>query len=304
MKTSKYGINKVTITVTSSLGDLTEIYEIEVERQKDANNYLLMLYTSHGNLIPNFEKDFLEYTVEVANNISEIEVFVESEDPSCQVTGTGKHNLEIGKNTIYVTVTTSDLIERIYILTINRAKRTENYLLSLIATTESYTHEIQPEFDKQVQEYIINVPSDVHLVNLSGRISEGASVTGLEDYAIYGKEKEAIIKVTSEAGEPREYKVKIIRELDTNNHLTNIIPSSGAFEEEFIYGKEEYNLILDEDVTELSFEVQVESIYASVSGNEKQPVPKRRIYKNNNSNSRKWRYKKLHNTHNKTSNKQ
>ncbi len=41
------GTNKVAITVTSSKGDLTEIYEIEVERQKYVDNFLLMLYTSH-----------------------------------------------------------------------------------------------------------------------------------------------------------------------------------------------------------------------------------------------------------------
>lgn len=173
------GINKITITVTSRKGDKKEKYEIEVERQKDANNYLLMLYTSHGNLVPNFEKDLLEYTVDIPNNIEEIEIYVESEDPACTVAGAGKHILQTGENKIHVTVNTSNLIERTYILTINRAKKTDNYLLSLSAITESITHEIQPEFDKEIQEYEIHIPSNIHLVNLSGRISEGATETGL-----------------------------------------------------------------------------------------------------------------------------
>lgn len=298
------GTNKVTITVTSSLGDLKEIYEIEVERQKDVDNYLLMLYTSHGLLSPSFDKETLEYTVDVENSVSEIEIFVESSDPECKIEGAGKHALALGENKFYVKVSSKDLLERTYILTINRAKRHDNYLLSLVATTESYTHTIEPEFDKEHLEYTINVASDIHFVNLTGRISEGAIVEGLTEYAIYGKEVEAKIIVTSEAGETREYKVKIIRELDKNNHLTNIIPSSGTFTEEFMYEKTEYYLNLDEDVTELLFEVTTESVYASVKGNELQPVPKRRINKNDNSNSRKWRHKRIYNTYKQRSHKQ
>lgn len=162
-------------------------------------------------------------------------------------------------------------------------------MLSLVATTESYTHVIEPEFDKETLEYTINVSSDIHFVNLSGRISEGATVSGLTDYAIYGRETTAIVSVTSEAGENRDYKIKIVRELDANNHLTNIIPSSGTFDTEFMYEEQEYYLTLEEDVTELSFEVTTESVYSTVSGNEEKSVPKRRINKNNNSNSRKWR---------------
>ncbi len=40
-----------------------------------------------------------------------------------------------------------------------------------------------------------------------------------------------------------------------------------------MYEEQEYYLILDEDVTELSFEVTTESVYATVIGNEVQPVP-------------------------------
>ena len=257
---------------------------------------IYLCYIHHtGELVPSFNKEILEYNIDVENNIDEIEVFVESSDKACTVEGAGIHSLDIGENKIYVTVQTSDLIKRTYILTINRAKRTDNYLLSLIATTESYTHTLEPEFDKETQEYIINVPN-IHFVNLSGRISEGATVSGFTEYVVYGKEVTAIVSVTSEAGETREYKIKIVRELDANNHLINIIPSSGIFESEFMYEKQEYYLVLDEDVTELSFEVTTESIYAEVSGHEEKPVPKRRIYKNNNSNSRKWRNKRLHST--------
>lgn len=158
---------------------------------------------------------------------------------------------------------------------------------------------VEPEFDKETLEYTINVASDIHFIKLSGRISDGATVSGLTEYAIYGKEITAIVSVTSEAGETREYKIKLIRELDANNHLTNIIPSNGAFDTEFMYEEQEYYLTLEDNVTELSFEVTTESVYSTVSGHEKQPVPKRRIYKNNNSNSRKRRYKRLYNTYHK-----
>lgn len=230
----------------------------------------------------------MEYRVEVENSVSEIEIFVESSDKECKIEGAGKHTLALGENKIHVKVSAKDLTERIYILTINRAKRHDNYLLSLVATTENYTHTIEPEFDKETLEYTINIASDMHSVNLTGRISEGATVEGLTEYAIYGEGIDTKISVTSEAGETREYKIKIIRELDGNNYLTNIIPSSGTFTTEFMYEETEYYLDLDEEVTELSFEVTTESVYASVSGDEVQAVPNRRINKNNNCNSRKW----------------
>ena len=117
----------------------------------------------------------MEYRVEVENSVSEIEIFVESSDKECKIEGAGKHTLALGENKIHVKVSAKDLTERIYILTIIRAKRHDNYLLSLVATTENYTHTIEPEFDKNTRLYTLTVENNVQTVVVGATPEEETS---------------------------------------------------------------------------------------------------------------------------------
>lgn len=62
-------------------------YKITVNKKAAENDYLLNIITNYGSLNPKFEKDVLEYTVEVENEIKDIEIEAIKEDKSSIVTG-------------------------------------------------------------------------------------------------------------------------------------------------------------------------------------------------------------------------
>lgn len=86
---------------------------------------LKALSVEKGTLSPKFASGTTAYTVSVANNVSSITVNATATDSKAKVTGTGKTNLSVGKNTISVKVTAEDgSTTKTYIITVTRAAAT------------------------------------------------------------------------------------------------------------------------------------------------------------------------------------
>lgn len=90
----------------------------KVEQPKSSNNYLSSITLSSGNI--DFKKDVLTYDIIVSYEVSNIEIKANLEDKKATITGVGKHNLNVGSNTIKLTIKAEDKTERTYTLNISR----------------------------------------------------------------------------------------------------------------------------------------------------------------------------------------
>lgn len=124
LKNLVVGNNIFEIKVTAENGT-QKIYTLEVERKEapvflSNNSNLSDISISNGVINPDFDKDTLSYTLEVGNDVTEIEINANPEDSKATVEGPGLKNLVVGNNIFEIKVTAEDGTEKIYTLTIKR----------------------------------------------------------------------------------------------------------------------------------------------------------------------------------------
>lgn len=97
------GLNTVIIRVTAENGEQRD-YKIKVNKEASSNNYLKNIELSSGSLQTKFDKETLKYSVEVENEVQNIEVNGIKEVQSSSITGNGQYALEVGKNIVTLQV--------------------------------------------------------------------------------------------------------------------------------------------------------------------------------------------------------
>lgn len=268
------GTNVVQIEVTSSNGVDKTTYVLNVNRQAYSNSYLDYFYTSEGDVTPLFDKNILDYSIDVPNDVDSIEFFGEPVDKSASVSGLTVHQLKTGENVIPVVVTTTSGIKRTYNITVNRTKDNNNNISSLIVKRGSTVYTLTPEFNKDTLSYSVTVPIGTPNVTIEATPEvETTKITGTGLKTVNPRANTFLIEATSEYGEVKTYELIVNREVSNNNYLTDLIPSVGELEPEFNYTKTDYTLNLDSGASLLSFEYSTEDPSAKVTGNEAIVVP-------------------------------
>ncbi|MBE6139448.1 MAG: cadherin-like beta sandwich domain-containing protein [Firmicutes bacterium] len=92
---------------------------IDVNKTYSKNNYLKSLSIDGYELTPAFNKDTLEYTVELEPGTEKINVNAVSEEKAARITGAGEIKISEGTNTISIVVTAENGNERTYKITAN-----------------------------------------------------------------------------------------------------------------------------------------------------------------------------------------
>lgn len=92
--------------------------QAELEATYSKNNYLASLTVDKGALTPTFNKDTLEYTVELEPETKTITIKGEKEDKKATVTGFGEKELEEGSNRIEIKVTAENGNVRTYVINV------------------------------------------------------------------------------------------------------------------------------------------------------------------------------------------
>ena len=92
------GENEVKVISTSSDGNETTEYILNVVRQEYSNTYLSSLTVSDGELTPTFEKTTLSYEVEVEYEVDQITINAQAENSEATITGVGIHDKWNKKN--------------------------------------------------------------------------------------------------------------------------------------------------------------------------------------------------------------
>ena len=268
------GNNKVIIHVLSSDGVTTEDYVINVNRQIYSNNFLSYILPSKGTLSPSFEKETMNYKITVEDTVDSIYIDAEAEDSNSTVEGVGTYSLNKGENVVNLKVTSALGITRIYTITIIRSKNNNTNLSKLEVKNGSNIVSITPIFNKDTLEYNADVEEGTSRLQIIAEPQESTStVTGTGYVTVSAGENTYNIIVKAEDGSTKTYVLKVNRPKSSNNYLTDLIPSVGTLSPNFSYDETNYTVTVGNADALLSFEVNTENRYATVSGIEEQIIP-------------------------------
>jgi hypothetical protein len=203
-----YGDNKVLIKVKSESGKINT-YTIVINRRdnRNTNNYLKTLKIENANI--EFDKNTLNYSVIVKNNINKINIMATTEHSTATVSGIGEKALKEGSNKFEIKVKAENETIRTYTINIKRLTKDEdvssntnlkelqinNYPINFNKSTYSYTLEIGDETSLDIK----YSPEDItSIVNVNGN-------TDLKDGSVI------TIKVTSTDGSTKDYIIRVTK---------------------------------------------------------------------------------------------
>ena len=116
-------LTKPSITSSELINVSTAQVKMVVSKEKSANNYLSSLSSSLANI--EFNKDVLEYAVEVDSNAEVFDLSATAEDSSA-VVKISDQKLKNKTNIIKVTVTPEEGEEKVYKITVNKKEEQKN----------------------------------------------------------------------------------------------------------------------------------------------------------------------------------
>ena len=168
-------------------------------------------------LTPEFDKEIKEYTLDLSDDVSFINISVKAANKA-KFVGNGRKTLIYGKNEFEIKVTAEDnTTTKIYKLTVYRGDVSDPspYLSSIKIKTEDCT--LSPEFDKKNNKYTVNAPYGTTKLDIE-YVSEDRNavvlINGNDDFEV--GENTVTIKVTSsDEKESQEY--ELIVNVDKEN---------------------------------------------------------------------------------------
>ncbi len=107
--------------------DITIITQQQLEASYSKNNYLSSLKIDNFEMTPAFNKDTLEYSIELENDVKSINISGTKADSTASVEGLGAHELIEGPNKINIKVTAQNGASRTY--TINATVKELNPII-------------------------------------------------------------------------------------------------------------------------------------------------------------------------------
>ena len=190
----KEGINTITVTVTAEAGN-TKTYTLNITRKTSDTTDETTNKSSEARLsnlgirpkeydFSGFKRDTMSYSVEVPNDIEEVEVYAEAVSSKAKITGTGNISLKEGINTVEVKVTAEDGTEKTYKLEITRTASTteepeptvkkENELALSSLLIKNIT--LNPKFDPSIYEYKIDLTEDRSSLDIEAKSNNSDAI--------------------------------------------------------------------------------------------------------------------------------
>lgn len=255
------GKNQFTVESVSADGTPRK-YIINVERAKNSNADLSSLAIDGQKIVPDFSKEVESYSLNVDESVDEVNITATAEVSTTTVTGTGKQQLHTGLNTFNIEALAEDGTKKTYVIVVNKAASSNNYLASLLVS-EPFT----PAFDRETLTYNMTVANSVDHINVQAIAEDAnATVSGNGDHALNVGNNSILVTVTAENNTFRAYTINVTREASSNNYLSDL-KIDGQTISGFSKEKLTYTLTVDNDVTELAILGVAEDSSATVSGN-------------------------------------
>lgn len=196
-----------------------------------------------------FNSDKLDYFITVPHNTEKISLIAEPYSNSAKVSGLGRVYLEDGINEYKIIVTASDNSSTTYKLTVVRdVASDDNYLKNLIV--EGYI--LEPNFDKSIFEYKINVDKDVEDIVINAEANNKlASIKGTGKHKLASGENIYDISVTAENGNIQNYKLTINKLTGTSKLKSLTIKDKKFIEKDFNPEVYIYHVTIANDINSL-----------------------------------------------------
>lgn len=269
-KNLNYGNNKFNIVVTSESG-AKKTYTINITRpdNRSNNNNLKSLSIDKGNI--SFNKNTLNYNVNVDSNVTSIKVDASIEDSKASfVSGYNPRtvNLNYGNNAIQIKVKAENQSIKTYTINVNRkdTRSNNNYLNNITIDQGNIS------FDKNTLVYNTSVAFEVTKINVVANPEDSKSKVVVNSPNLNVGDNVITITVTAENGQNRVYKINVKRlekaiQLSDNNNVTSlrVLGHNIDFKNDVL----EYNLTIKDEYA-LVFEVVLEHPKATyhITGNE------------------------------------
>ena len=255
LKSLNVGANRFEIEVAAEDGVSTDTYVVTVNRAASSVNKLSDL-TVDGTTITGFSSDNNNYSLNVPNDKTSVEIGATVLDPTSTVSGLGTKTLSTGPNVITIPVTAEDGSVNNYIITITRAKNSNNYLKKLDVDEGTIT----PEFNKDTETYNITVPNEITNLTIDAEPEVTTSSVAIEDNHDFAVGDNTVkINVTAEDDSVRTYKIVVNRQVYADNFLSTLTVTDAS--------DNSYDLNPDFKKNTLSYEVGIPSTITSVDVN-------------------------------------
>lgn len=258
-KSLQTGLNTFSIDVEAEDGS-KKTYVISINKAASSNNYLASLLADQA-FTPAFDRDTLNYSVTVGNEIDEITVQAVAEDVNATVSGVGTQPLSVGNNPIQITVTAENNTFRIYTINVTREANDNNYLSDLKVNGNTV-----PNFDRETLKYTMTVPNDVTEAVVSAtKEAQTSTITGEgTTYLVTTSLNTIDVVVTAENGTTKIYTIEITREKSSNNNLTILQSLEGSLSPNFDKTQTNYTMQVPYEITSLTLTTVAEDANATV----------------------------------------
>lgn len=260
------GVNNIDITATSEDKTKTTTYKLVINRTCDSDTTLKNIAISSGKLNPSYVASTRSYNVDVTKDIDKITISAVKNNDTQKVTGVVKdYVLKFGENKFTITVVAENGSSKDYVITVNRqdTRSTNNNLKSL----EIAEGRLNKTFASDVLEYQMKVLYDVTKLNIKYETEEEhAKVVILGDVSkLKEGENNITLKVTSEKGDVKEYKIIVTRlkegeTLGDNPDISEI--NIKGYDINFSKNKQVYSLKIDNE-KKLDIEIVLEDSTSS-----------------------------------------
>lgn len=215
------GDNVISIVVTAE-DKSTTTYHLNVHRKASSNANLSLIIAKESVLDPDFDKETDSYDLRVLEAVTQLTLYINTEDKNATYEVIDNENFQIGNNTVIVRVTAEDgVTTKDYTLNVLRQEvgTTSNYLNNLTVSSGN----LDPEFNKEITYYEVEVPNEVDQVILDGELDDkNATVSGFKNYPLKVGKNTLAVAVTSTEGIVRYYQVVVTRKGNSEARLKKL----------------------------------------------------------------------------------
>ena len=218
-----YGTNTFTVTVTPEDPNAeAKTYTITINRALSSNVKLSDLKVN-DETIEGFDPDQPSYTYTVENDVTSLDIDAIPADDSATVSVDGADDLEVGENTITITVTAANDDKGYYTITVTRKGSSDNTLSGL--TVEGHT--LDPEFDPTSDDdhFTLTIPNDEDSITVTATPNEEHARVEVEgaDNLQPGENTVTITVYPQDPdAEPKVYTITVTREEEDDEKITSI----------------------------------------------------------------------------------
>ena len=251
----KTGYNIVSLAVISEGGTLTKTYQLSVFVKPSNDTTLAMIDVYNDSSqdvrygVEKFDSKTHDYKVVVPADVSSVYIVGTPSIAQAEVTGGGYNGLSYGDNYIDLEVTAEDgTATSIYTVNVYR-----KYNLLLKELTHDLSYQLVPDFDPLVNDYKIEVPYDVKVIQFNAVAQAGSAVSLAYSSVNFLEIGENIITfvISDPDGNTNVYTVNVERVGSANNYLANLVPGQGMLLEDFYKTDQTYTYLVPNNLKSL-----------------------------------------------------